>query len=248
MEDMLEEQKMEIEALESIFPDEFTVMQENPYRLAIDILEGEGDEQFGVRMQAILPPEYPSVAPELELSIVRRVGREQLAAVQEHVTGLIEENLGMPMLFTLATEAKEWLIEHIADAPDLTEQYERSKQQFETFSDEVIYDQEAATKQRGTPVNPETFAVWKKAFDEEHGVKAKAPVITGRMLFESGQVGSADELQLNETEQAPFEEAPAPAEAEDPPSDPEEDIDLDAWRNEIDLDDLDGLSDEEESD
>eukprot|EP00656_Telonema_subtile_P017034 TRINITY_DN1904_c0_g1_i1.p1 TRINITY_DN1904_c0_g1~~TRINITY_DN1904_c0_g1_i1.p1 ORF type:complete len:245 (+),score=92.52 TRINITY_DN1904_c0_g1_i1:175-909(+) len=240
MGDMLEDQKMEIEALESIYPDEFQVMSEDPYRLSIDVMDGEGEDEFGVRLQAVLPPDYPNVAPELEIFVIRRVERAQLAGCTEHVTSLIEENLGMPMLFTLASEAKEWLLEHVGEAPDLSEQYERSKQQFETFSDDVIYDQEEATASRGTPVNAETFAVWKAAFDEEHKIVAKVPVVTGRMLFESGQVKADDE---EKAEAQPMPEEPAQGEGEADPAPDDDDIDLDAWREDIDLDDLDGLDD-----
>lgn len=120
------------------------VLAEDPFRLSIDILEGEGNDQYGVRLQAVLPPDNPNVPPELELFIVRRVGWEQLQGVTDHVLGLVEENLGMPMLFTLASEAKDWLRAHVGDEPDLEEVYERSKQTFETFSDEKFYDQEVS--------------------------------------------------------------------------------------------------------
>eukprot|EP00658_Telonema_sp_P-2_P010220 TRINITY_DN13852_c0_g1_i1.p1 TRINITY_DN13852_c0_g1~~TRINITY_DN13852_c0_g1_i1.p1 ORF type:complete len:288 (-),score=104.66 TRINITY_DN13852_c0_g1_i1:375-1238(-) len=244
MGDMLEEQQMEIEALEAIYAEEFKVISEAPYRVSIDILDGEDDEQFGVRMQAVLPEEYPNQAPEIEMFTIRRVAREQVQAVQEHVLSLIEENLGTAMLFTLASEAKEWLLENVGDEEDLAAQYERSKQQFETFSDEVIYDQTEATLSRGTVVTPESFAKWKAEFDAEMHVQVKEVKITGRQMFESGEVTYVEDASAEQAE-AEFEQEPAPAppEDQDPPSDPEQDVDLDAWRNEIDLDDLDGLDD-----
>lgn len=245
MSEALEEQQMEIEALESIYPDEFKVMGQDPYRLSIDLLEGEGDEQFGVRMQATLPAEYPNEPPILEFSILRRVGREQVQRVSEHVTALIEENLGVPMIFTLASAAQEWMQEHVGEAPDLAEEYERNKQQFETFSDEAIYDQTEAIKERGTLVTPESFEAWKLKFDEEFGVVKKEEKVTGRMIFEMGQAGDEDanleKFDAQESTNNTVAEG-GPAEEADPEP-TEDDIDLDVWREEINLDDLDDLDD-----
>ena len=174
------------------------VMSEDPYRLSVDILEDDDDgDQIGLRLIAELPPNYPNEPPELEMSIVRKISRDQLAACLEHVRGLVEENLGMPMVFTLAGAATEWLQENVVGQPDKTEEYERGKQSFETFSDQVIYDVTEAAASRGTPVTPgdrmhaytqtgadtacsaESFAIWKEAFDKEMGVKVKVAVTTG---------------------------------------------------------------------
>merc|ERR1712166_995958 len=164
--EMLEDQKMEIEALESIYPDEFKIMSEDPYRLSVDILEDDDDgDQIGLRLIAELPPNYPNEPPELGMSIV----------------------------FTLAGAATEWLQENVVGQPDKEEQWERGKQSFETFSDQVIYDVTEAAASRGTPVTPESFAIWKAAFDKEMGVKVKVAVTTGRQLFESGAVKSTDD-------------------------------------------------------
>jgi len=237
--EMLEDQKMEIEALESIYPDEFKIMSEDPYRLSVDILEDDDDgDQIGLRLIAELPPNYPNEPPELEMSIVRKISRDQLAACLEHVRGLVDENLGMPMVFTLAGAATEWLQENVVGQPDKEEQWERGKQSFETFSDQVIYDVTEAAASRGTPVTPESFAIWKAAFDKEMGVKVKVAVTTGRQLFESGAVKSTDDAVAGpvDTQEA------APGEAN------LEGVDLEAWQEEIDLDDLDDLPSDSDDD
>jgi len=240
--DLLEDQKMEVEALESIYPDELKVMSEDPFRLSIDILEEEDGEQVGIRMIIDLPAEYPNVPPEVETSALRKVNRDQLAACTEHVRGLIEENLGMPMVFTLASAAQEWVQENVVGQPDLDEQHQRGKQQFETFSDQVIYDVTEAAASRGTPVTAESFAAWKVAFDAEMGVKEKAIVVTGRQLFESGAVKSTDDGV------ADLEPGPEPTRVEEAAAGEGDlkGVDLDAWQDEIDLDDLDDLPSDED--
>lgn len=62
--DYAEEQASEIEALESIYYDTFTVLSNDPPSFQFDI-SGEGDDEEGstVRMQFTFTPKYPEEAP-----------------------------------------------------------------------------------------------------------------------------------------------------------------------------------------
>eukprot|EP00955_Chlamydomonas_euryale_P021333 225709-Chlamydomonas_euryale.AAC.2 len=52
---------------------------------------------------------YPDTPPCLRLRSVRGLSDADIAAGLAHLQGHVQENLGMAMIFTLITEAKEWL-------------------------------------------------------------------------------------------------------------------------------------------
>lgn len=64
-----EEQESEIEALEVIFPDEFTVMAEKPYKFKIMINSNSADEDNHLKMLLTveLPKDYPESVPHFLL-------------------------------------------------------------------------------------------------------------------------------------------------------------------------------------
>lgn len=66
--DHAEEQSSEIEALESIYYDTFTVLSDDPHSFQFDI-SGECEEAEGstVRVQFTFTPKYPEEAPIYEI-------------------------------------------------------------------------------------------------------------------------------------------------------------------------------------
>ena len=60
-----EEQEAEIEALEVIFPDEFTVLAEKPYKFKIMINSNAESEDNHLKMMLTveLPKDYPETIP-----------------------------------------------------------------------------------------------------------------------------------------------------------------------------------------
>jgi uncharacterized protein YdiU (UPF0061 family) len=158
------------------------------------------------------PPEYPSVAPDLDITFEEGSPTSWLSFPDDKTTLLdalkdtIEENLGMAMVFTLAStlkDAAETLIVERATAKDqerealLRQEEEKEMEKF-----------------RGELVTKERFAEWlvnfskemeeakRKAVEDEEaeGKKAQkaAPKeverkLTGRELWERGLAGNADE-------------------------------------------------------
>lgn len=70
MTDYGEEQRNELEALESIYPDSFTVLSENPPSFTITVTSeaGENDETVQTTLKFTYSEKYPDEAPFMKYS------------------------------------------------------------------------------------------------------------------------------------------------------------------------------------
>lgn len=155
------------------------------------------------------PENYPDEAPILDLSPPQNAASHphfSVAADKEQLLkGLeepIQDNLGIPMIFTLVTTLKEEAEQLIAD---------RKANAVKAHEEAILAaEREENKKFHGTPVTPETFMKWREGFMKEMEEKAqreederlaelkrakvKEPVkLTGRQLWERGLVGKGDE-------------------------------------------------------
>ncbi|KAJ9526229.1 hypothetical protein QJQ45_009708 [Haematococcus lacustris] len=122
------EQAMELEALQAIYDDELQVYTGTTpagwsdtvgetYKITITPLE-EGEElQEGSNANTELSMEllfahtqsYPDSPPCFKLRAVYGLSDADLAACSQCLAEQVQQNLGMAMVFTLITSAKEWL-------------------------------------------------------------------------------------------------------------------------------------------
>ena len=127
MTDYIAEQEMELEALESIYAgtlsevnEEEWLVGQRTWRLMMTPLEGpDADADAGTASDATVlrmaldfafPDAYPDNPPILRCTSLRGIADVDIAEAQAMVEGLVKENLGMPMIFTLASAAKEWIV------------------------------------------------------------------------------------------------------------------------------------------
>ncbi|KAJ3010783.1 RWD domain-containing protein 1 [Thoreauomyces humboldtii] len=165
MTDYAEEQANELEALLSIFPDEFSMINEGPpaeFQLLVvpdpDILSDADGNSIPVTfsLQITYTDTYPDTPPEVILvdvdGLLESEEKELLAALD----GVAEESIGMAMGFALASAAKD-TAESLLTA-------RAEKEAAETAA--RIEREEEADRQRhaGTRVTPESFAAWSAAF------------------------------------------------------------------------------------
>ncbi|KAL5011060.1 hypothetical protein ScPMuIL_013365 [Solemya velum] len=164
MTDYREEQINEIEALESIYPDEIEIIQREPYHdFTVDITSSDADnqdeqDQVSCSVQFTYVEKYPDEAPLFEITT-----SEELEDCEEDITTVInqtiEENLGMVMVFTIVSAVQEKLTDIVENAK------RRRREEKERREHEI---EEAERKKfEGTKVSVETFLTWKKAFDAE---------------------------------------------------------------------------------
>ncbi|RPB28426.1 RWD-domain-containing protein [Terfezia boudieri ATCC MYA-4762] len=178
-----EEQEQEIEVLQSIYPDELTIIDDESIRIRIPLetppgfeLPGangdtdEGDDADEPTPPTLLltvkyPSTYPDAAPDLDLSLDPSCPRgvfdfpSDRDSILTDLPSTIGENLGMAMVFTLVTtikDAAEQLIQARVDA-------------IEKAREDVIRQEEEKemAKFKGTPVTRETFMAWREKFRAE---------------------------------------------------------------------------------
>lgn len=155
------------------------------------------------------PEEYPDVVPDLNISSPPNAPKNPRLDVQEDREQLLEtlqpvmeENMGMAMVFTLVSalkESAELLMAERANAVQAEKEIVAAKA-----------EQEENRKFQGTPVNRETFLEWnarfkneteeeeqrkreeKEAEDKKKRSGKEEKKLTGRQLWERGLAGKAD--------------------------------------------------------
>lgn len=219
-----EQQADEVAALAAIFGegefDELTAEEEGDesalpgfdksYRIHVrpeEDGEDPGDVPQRLGLVFAYPTEYPDEAPVLACQSIQGIAKADLKALEAHLAEEAQNNLGMAMMFTLATAAKEWLREHanleVGEVEDPAAAAKRMAAEEER--------QAKARRAAGTPVTKESFEDWRTRFDAERALaRALAPDaadradrakrMTGREYFEKRR-GEAIEADLEEDEE-----------------------------------------------
>ncbi|EEQ90460.1 hypothetical protein RJZ56_006816 [Blastomyces dermatitidis] len=210
----IEDQQEERETLKSIFPDEITDISDTAYRISITLdvtSQGDDDQEPPVLiLQVSYPPQYPDVAPDLDLSAPPNAPKhphfdiqEDRARLLESLQSTIEENMGMAMIFTIVDmlkEGAELLISERQAAIQALKEMESAKA-----------EEEENRKFHGTAVTRESFLEWRDRFrkemeelerrkqEEKEADEKKKKVagkdekkLTGKELWERGLAGKVD--------------------------------------------------------
>lgn len=198
----LEEQEMESEALQAIFPDTFNMISSTEWSLdlfpidaAEDDAESDNVNHVSIKLCISLPPTYPdATVPELSIKPMKGLGKDDIKMLAEMATNEAESNLGMPCVFAVCEILREWLVDHNVKGQDDESMYavmmrkqkeekraqELSDRQFEsqvTTNDMSTAElEEIAVRKRraeGTPVTDESFYAWKEKIDAEMAEKRR---------------------------------------------------------------------------
>ncbi|KAL9247410.1 hypothetical protein vseg_020845 [Gypsophila vaccaria] len=237
MTDYVQEQEMEIEALEAILMDEFKEIHSGEsglntskpcYQIILTPQDDELDDQPSLPVQLALifshTENYPDEPPLLNVRSIRGISLDDLKVLKEQLEQEAAENLGMAMIYTLFASAQEWLNGRFRQ-DGLTENTGDDEQE----KDEVIVP-------HGEPVTVETFLAWRERYEAEMALEraklmpdsvlsvTKEKRLTGRQWFESGRAVAAARGTLTTKEDSEEED--------------EEDIDFDDDDFEDDEDDM----------
>ncbi|XP_019455622.1 PREDICTED: RWD domain-containing protein 1-like [Lupinus angustifolius] len=200
--DYTQDQEMEIEALEAILMDEFKEIHSGETGLStsnrcfqITISQDEdSDGLITYPAQLALffshTERYPDEPPLLNVKSLQGIPSEDLRILKEKLQQEASENLGMAMIYTLVTSAKEWLDERFsADNDENAEAEEAAK-------DDIVVP-------HGEPVTVDTFLAWRERYEAELALERaklmpeavlsapKEKKLTGRQWFESGRAKGA---------------------------------------------------------
>lgn len=113
-----EDQDLEIEALQSIYPDELTLKNSSPYEIDLSLLPNsatgaEGPNHVGVTLQISFPEDYPDVAPTILVRKDLGLGdKDVLPALDKVIAETAAENAGVAMVYSIAERVRDWLREH----------------------------------------------------------------------------------------------------------------------------------------
>uniref|UniRef100_A0A1D1ZDE5 RWD domain-containing protein 1 n=1 Tax=Anthurium amnicola TaxID=1678845 RepID=A0A1D1ZDE5_9ARAE len=201
MSDYAQEQEMEIEALQAILMDDFEEIGSIESGLSTDgrcfqiLLSSQDDDDaevtnhIPVQLALIFShtKNYPDEPPLLNVRSMRGIRQEDLTILKEKLQQEASENLGMAMVYTLVTSAKEWLAEKFG----------------QDVANEDVEENDSAKEDivvpHGEPVTVETFVSWRERFEAELALERaklmpesalsapKEKRLTGRQWFESGR-------------------------------------------------------------
>ncbi|XP_015909751.1 RWD domain-containing protein 1 [Parasteatoda tepidariorum] len=201
MTDYKEEQRNEIEALESIYPSEMKVLTVDPeFSFTVDIrtepLRNSSDEEYMfVALKFEYVPNYPDEAPLMEVEESENMSDDDITDLLAFLQNRVEDNLGMVMVFTLVSEASEWLNTRLVDS--ITQRKDAEEQRIRRL------EEEERQRFEGVRVTVESFMNWKFKFDQEMAELKKlqkeeivSKKLTGRELFEKDQTLVDSDLQF----------------------------------------------------
>lgn len=233
--DYVQEQEMEIEALEAILMDEFKEIHSSEsglntsnrcFQITICPQDDDADESTATPVCLALifshTENYPDEPPLLNVQSLKGIQAADLKILKEKLEQEASENLGMAMVYTLVSSAKEWLCEKFAQDAGM-----ENNDDEETAKDDIIIP-------HGEPVTVDTFLAWRERFEAELALERaklmpesalsapKEKRLTGRQYFESGRASLKGATQIAEG-----------SDVED-----EEDIDFDDEDFEDDEDDM----------
>ncbi|KAM9798380.1 RWD domain-containing protein 1 [Neosynchiropus ocellatus] len=202
MTDYAEEQRNELEAIESIYPDSFTVLSDEPISFTITVTSdaGENGETVETTLKFTYVEKYPDEPPLWEIHSQENLENNDVDVILSLLQQQAEENLGMVMIFTLVTAVQEKLNE-IVDMMKNRREEEKQRREKEAEEAEKVAFQ-------GTVVTIENFLAWKAKFElemnelrrkrqkeEEQTGKAK---LTGKQLFETDHNLDTSDIQFLE--------------------------------------------------
>lgn len=240
MTDYAEEQRNELEAIESIYPDSFTVLSDDPTSFTITVTSdaGENCETVEATFKFTYVEKYPDEPPLWEINSQENLEESDVEDIHTLLQQQAEENLGMVMIFTLVTAVQEKLNEIVDVMKNRREEEKLRKEQEAEEAEKVAF--------QGTVVTIENFLLWKAKFEQEvaelrrrkqkEEEQAGKPKLTGKQLFETDHNLDTSDIQF-------LEEAGNNVEVDESLFQEIEDLDLD--EDDPDFDPLEMGSDED---
>lgn len=211
MSDHVQEQEMEIEALQAILMDDIKEIDHNDsglgtknrcFQITLSPQEDDLDEANYTPVQLALifshTEKYPDEPPLLNVKSIRGIKPEDLQLLKEKLAQEAADNLGMAMIYTLVTSTQEWLSEKFGQE-DVVEDSEEA----DTAKEDIIIP-------HGDAVTVETFMAWRERFEAELALERaklmpesaltapKEKKLTGRQWFESGRASAKGAVAVAE--------------------------------------------------
>lgn len=227
------EQEMEIEALQAILMDDMEEIASGEsglgtsarcFQIRVSPMDDDEEEptDIPVRLAVIFAhtPTYPDAAPLLKVRSLQGINDSDIRQLQAKLEEEVQENLGMAMMYTLATSAKEWL----------REKYGQEEVEQE---DEDDVEKEEVIEKHGEVVTVESFMAWRDRYEAEIALeKAKLMPESALLASKEKRTGGRQWFEMKVAAKAVEEE-------DDEIEDDDEDIDFgDDDDEDLDEDDM----------
>ncbi|KAI4811741.1 RWD domain-containing protein 1 [Gymnodraco acuticeps] len=202
MTDYAEEQRNELEAIESIYPDSYTVLSEKPISFTINVTSdaAENGETVEATLKFTYVEKYPDEPPLWEIHDQENLEDSDMGEIFTLLQQQADENLGMVMIFTLVTAVQDKLNEIVDLMKNRREEEKRRIDEEEEEAEKVAF--------QGTVVTIENFLAWRGRFElemaelrskrqkeEEQAGKIK---LSGKQLFETDHNLDTSDIQFLE--------------------------------------------------
>ena len=170
------------------------------FRFTIPVKTDDFDDEdtmggMWVLLKFTYPDTYPDVGPDIEFEESEGIEDEHLVNLREHLNQIIDENIGMAMVFTIVSAAIEWLGETNDRLKFEAEEAIRIQKELE--------EEEERKKLEGTKVTIESFLAWKAEFDAEMLAKKSEAALSKKekeKMKKSGRELFMTDTTLNESD------------------------------------------------
>ncbi|KAJ3445246.1 rwd domain-containing protein [Anaeramoeba flamelloides] len=172
-EEALEEQENEIMVLESIFMENFKILnEEDPKKFEITIKPDDLSEEDILNAPILklivqYTPNYPEESPTYSLESVQYLSFKMLEDFTKKIDKTFEESLGMACIYQLVYDLKNDLMDFSGREEDKGTKTELTEEEIELQKRE---EEQKIVKDRlkyGTPLTKELFEKWNKEFYKE---------------------------------------------------------------------------------
>ncbi|GAA6063932.1 hypothetical protein JCM10212_004791 [Sporobolomyces blumeae] len=166
MTDYAEERRSELEVLESIFPDELTVLSDDQLSIRVEPENQNESDPYVLNLSITYTPTYPDELPEMEIKAVEgELSDDELEFLLDGLKASAEESLGMAMVYTLSLQLRELIGDMFVKRKERIAAEDEERYRLE---EEAI-----AKKKQGTPVTKQSFAAWSAKFEQEMAEQRK---------------------------------------------------------------------------
>ena len=221
------EQDDEIEALQSMYPDDFKLIEgtaKPTYRISIFPTEPADDEvnHIACELEVEYPLTYPSeTGPNMKILPLEKLTSSQITTLEKIANDCAEENIGCAAVFMVIGAVSEWLTENNEDPGDgsvfsemmrrqrdsqrAQEEAEAANTAAEAAENADMTEEEimaARRKLEGTPCTDETFNAWNTAFMAEVAAQRAKE---GRVGLRSNKAGGENDPEAYMTGKQWFE-------------------------------------------
>ncbi|KAG0576046.1 hypothetical protein KC19_5G050800 [Ceratodon purpureus] len=191
------EQEMEVEALQAILMDDIEEIASGEsglatsarcFQIRVSPMDDDQDEptDIPVRLAVIFAhtAKYPDEPPLLKVRSLQGINDADIRQLQQKLEEEVQENLGMAMMYTLATSAKEWLREKYGQGDG------------DVHEEEEDVEKEQVVEPHGEVVTVDSFVAWRDRYEAEIALEraklmpesvlmaSKEKKISGRQWFE----------------------------------------------------------------